>query len=163
MKGIAAALCLTLALALVALVGAGSAGAGEVRLTQCINTGGNVTTTPGSLDISLGWGTSQLGNMNKFLRTNYVIVSVTRGTQTSGLSTIGAFGWTNPVLTPLPDGRIVYISRYLLSLGVIASGETVSIRFELWSTQKVYDDQGLEYGGAQGGLISAINCVITAT
>lgn len=141
------------------MIGASTAEAGTVRMTTCINGGGFATTTPGPLQLSLGWGTRSVALTDKFLSLQSVTYTVNGASTTT--TTGDLTGWS--AITPVTagDGSTVYVTRYTSPVvATLNAGDSVTVSFVVSTTKKVWDDAKTSYG--PGNLFTPITCTITA-
>jgi hypothetical protein len=141
------------------MLGASTAEAGTVRMTTCINGGGSATTTPGALQLSLGWATRSVALSNKFLSlqsVTYTVNGVSTTTATGDLT-----GWSAVTPATAGDGSTIYATRYTSpTVATLNSGQSVTVSFVFSTTKKVWDDSKTSYG--PGNLFTPITCTITA-
>ena len=116
-----------------------------------------VTATPSDpLVLTVKWVTSQLGNMNKFLKSQQIQWSITRSDSSVVTDDITSYGDTRHWSTPIQEtvnGALVWSSTFTEPTGVTLAGppptggpgEAATLTFTYLTNAKVYDDNRAVY------------------
>jgi hypothetical protein len=151
-RGLSVAAVATVAL----MVGATTAGAGTLRYTSCIQAQRNnsvaFVTANDPIVLTTGWMTSQLGNMNKFLKVQQVTWTITKSDGTQYSDDITSYGdmryWSAPTQSNGSFSSLFNYNTGVTLAGPAAAGgpgEQATLTFSIvgQAKSKVYDDSGV--------------------